>query len=325
MSILNIRKAQRAGARLLIGIAGISGSGKTYSALQLAWGLAGGDANKVGLLDTENRRGSLYADILKRRDGSIDQFLIGDLDAPFSPQRYIDAILEFQAAGVEVLVIDSVSHEWNGLGGVLDIVDKHEKAIHGWKKGKPEHKRFMNTMLQCDMHIIVCIRATNKVNWKDPKNPEKLGILPVQQEEFMFEMTASMMMWSGGKEREVMKCPADLVPIFGEPGTWAEGYLTAKHGLELRKWVDGGVTLDPKLENARNTLRTTAEQGVSALQQAWKGLPAAVRKDMGGAIPEDILAAAHGFDEQRVMGREDAAAVDELNEELLGNTAQAEQ
>lgn len=318
MSVLNIRKAQRAGARLVIGISGISGSGKTYTALQLAWGLAGGDANKVGLLDTENRRGSLYADILKGTDGTVHQFLIGDLDAPFSPQRYIDAILEFQAAGVEVLVIDSVSHEWNGLGGVLSMVSKYEKSVTAWKNVKPEHQRFMNTMLQSDMHIIVCIRATNKVDWKDPKNPKTLGIMPVQQEEFMFEMTASMMMWDGGKSREVMKCPADLVPIFGEAGAVAEGYLTARNGYALRQWVDGGVSLNPKLENARNTLRTTAEQGVEALQAAWKALPAGIRKELGGAIPEEILAAAQGFDDQRVLGHEDQAAVDELNNAVLG-------
>lgn len=315
MGVLNIRKAQRAGARLVIGIAGISGSGKTYSALQLAWGLANGDANKVGLLDTENRRGSLYADILKGRDGSVHQFLIGDLDAPFSPQRYIDAILEFQAAGVEVLVIDSVSHEWAGLGGVLSMASKYEKSVTAWKNVKPEHQRFMNTMLQSDMHIIVCIRATNKVDWKDPKNPKTLGIMPVQQEEFMFEMTASLMMWNGGKSREVMKCPADLVPIFGEAGGVHDGYLTAKNGLDLRRWVDGGVSLDPKLENARNTLRTMAEQGVVALQEAWQALPAAVRKDLGGNIPQDILAAAQGFDDQRSIGGD--ADLDDLNKEIM--------
>lgn len=318
MSVLNIRKAQRAGARLVIGISGVSGSGKTYTALQLAWGLAGGKADKVGLLDTENRRGSLYADILKGKDGDIHQFLIGDLDAPFSPQRYIDAILEFQAAGVEVLVIDSVSHEWNGLGGVLSMVAKYDKSITAWKHAKPEHQRFMNTMLQSDMHIIVCIRATNKVDWKDPKNPKQLGIMPVQQEEFMFEMTASMMMWDGGRSRDVMKCPADLVPIFGEVGTMSEGYLTARHGLMLREWVDGGVTLDPKLENIRNTLRTISQQGVAALRDTWASLPAATRKAMGGEIPAEILAAAQAFDDQRALGREDEANVEELNNQVLG-------
>lgn len=321
MGILKIRKAKRAGARLVVGIAGVSGSGKTFTALQLAWGLAGGDASKVGLLDTENRRGSLYADILKDRKGAVHEFLIGDLDAPFSPQRYIDAIMEFQAAGVEVLVIDSVSHEWNGLGGCLDIANSHTKSIHGWKAAKPEHKRFMNVMLQSDMHIIVCIRAAQKTDWKDPKNPQSLGIMPIQQEEFMFEMTASMMMWNGGKSREIMKCPAELVPIFGEPGTMPDGYLTAKNGLALRKWVDGGTPVDQGAEHARNTLRTVAEQGVEALQSAWKKLGKAGQDALGGTIPDDILAAAQAFDGQRRASNDNQQA-DDLNQQLLGDGAQ---
>lgn len=324
MSVINIRKAQRAGARLVIGIAGISGSGKTYSALQLAWGLAGGDASKVGLLDTENRRGSLYADILKDKNGKVHQFMVGDLDAPFSPQRYIDAILEFQAAGVEVLVIDSVSHEWNGLGGVLSIADSQPKSITGWKVAKPQHQRFMNTMLQSDLHIIVCIRATNKTDWKDPKNPKPLGIMPIQQDEFMFEMTASMMMWDGGKTREVMKCPADLVPIFGQAGEVHDGYLTARNGLSLRQWVDGGVSLDPRIENARNTLRTTAEQGVAALNQSWAKLPADVRESLGGSIPHEIMAAAVSFDDQRKLAAGHDSEIDDLNAQILGSEASSE-
>lgn len=324
MSTITIHKAERAGARLVLGIAGISGSGKTFTALQLAWGLANGDASKVGLLDTENRRGSLYADILKGKDGKINQFLIGDLDAPFSPQRYIDAILEFQAAGVDVLVIDSVSHEWNGLGGVLSMVAKYDKPVTAWKNAKPEHQRFMQTMLQSNMHIIVCIRATNKVDWKDPKNPKQLGIMPVQQEEFMFEMTASMMMWAGGKSREVMKCPADLVPIFGEPGASHDGYLTARNGLALRQWVDGGVQLDPAVEHARNTLRTITEQGMAALEAAWKKQPKDMRDKLGDAFLDEMKRAADGFDKQRGMGiAGDSQALDDLNDSVLGNTAQA--
>jgi len=318
MGILNIRQAQRAGARLVVGIAGISGSGKTYSALQLAWGLAGGDASKVGLLDTENRRGSLYADILRGKDGKVHPFLIGDLDAPFSPQRYIDAIKEFQAAGVEVLVIDSVSHEWNGLGGCLDIANTQQKAIHGWRDAKPEHKRFVNVMLQSDMHIIACIRASQKTDWKDPKNPRSLGIMPVQQEEFMFEMTASMMMMDGGRSRDVLKCPADLVEIFGQPGEYSEGYLTAKHGMALRKWVDTGAQVDPRIEHARNTLRTASEQGAAELQKVWRGLPKESRDLLGGECPQDIKAAAEAFDKQRQAKELGGADVAEMNAKILG-------
>lgn len=318
MGILNIREAERAGARLVVGIAGISGSGKTFTALQLAWGLAGGDASKVGLLDTENRRGSLYADILKGKGGKVHKFLIGDLDAPFSPQRYIEAILEFQAAGVEVLVIDSVSHEWNGLGGYLDIKDS---TPGGSMKTKPLHKKFVNVLLQSNMHIIACIRASNKMDWTDKKNPRSLGVMPVQQDEFMFEMTASMMMWGGGKSREVMKCPAELVPIFGEAGTMVEGYLTASNGLALRKWVDGGVQLDAQAESARNTLRTIAEQGVKSLNEAWVKLPACVRKGLGGECPQEIMASAQGFDAQRAAANDNQQASD-LNAALgVGNAS----
>lgn len=318
MSVIQIRKAERAGARLVIALAGISGSGKTFSALQLAYGLANGDASKVGLLDTENRRGSLYANSIKNKAGEVQRFLIGDLYAPFSPQRYIDALSEFQAAGVEVLVIDSVSHEWNGLGGVLDIVDGFEKSITGWKKGKPEHKRFVNHLLQCDMHIIVCVRASNKTDWKDPKNPKSLGIIPVQQEEFMFEMTASMMMWDGGKQRDVMKCPDELAEIFGPVGEAAKGYLTPKHGLQLRRWVDGGTKLDGGIENARNTLRTITEQGVDAVRKAWDAQPEDVRKGLGAAFMQELLEAAETFDEQRKSVREDNSRIDDLNSSVLG-------
>lgn len=328
MSVIQIREAQRAGARLVVGIAGISGSGKTYSALQLAYGLANGNAKKVGLLDTENRRGSLYADVLKNKNGDIQRFMIADLAAPFSPQRYIDSILAFQAAGVEVLVIDSVSHEWNGLGGVLDIVDGYEKSITGWKKAKPEHKRFMNVLLQSDMHIVVCIRASNKTDWKDPKNPKSLGIMPVQQEEFMFEMTASMMMWNGGKERDVTKCPEELVHIFGRNGESTQGYLTPRHGLMLRQWVDGGAQLDPAVEHARNTLKSITEQGIQATEKAWKETPKKIRDVLGEAFRAEIAASAQGFDDARAAaaagnGGADSAAVDDLNSQLLGNGAQA--
>lgn len=315
MSVFQIREAQRQGARIVLGISGISGSGKTYTALQLAWGLANGDARKVGFLDTENRRGSLYADILKRRDGTSDRFLIGDLDAPFSPERYVEGILEFQKAGVEVLVIDSVSHEWNGLGGVLETVDAATKSIHGWKAATPAHRRFMNVMLQSDMHIIACVRASQKTDWKDPKNPKPLGLMPVQRDDFMFEMTASMMMWDGGRSRDVMKCPEDLVPILGNVGR-NDGFLTAKQGLAIRKWVDGGATLDAKAEHARNTLRSVAERGVDAVNAAWKGLGDDACKALGNKIPEEVLKSAQAFDRAREVKESGGEEIADLNAQL---------
>lgn len=291
MSVLQIREAKREGARLVIGIAGVSGSGKTYTALQLAYGLANGNGKKVGFLDTENRRGSLYADSLPQT------FLIGDLYAPFSPQRYIDAILEFQQAGVEVLVIDSVTHEWEGVGGCEELASA--TRFPDWKRAKAEHKRFMNVMLQSNMHIVACIRAREKVDFSDPKNPRPLGVQPIQEKNFMFEMTASVLMHDMGQRQTVLKCPSELTSILGR----GAGYMTADDGKALRQWVDGATAFDPTVEQYRNSLRTVTESGLESLKKAWLDAPAKVRKSLGHSFLETLKTAATSYDEQRNVGK----------------------
>lgn len=307
MSVINIRKAKREGARMVIALAGISGCGKTYTALQMAFGMTGGDSSKIGLLDTENKRGSLYADTVKNKEGEVQEFFIGDLDAPFSPQRYTDAVKQFQDAGIEVLIIDSISHEWEGTGGCEEIAKTdpatgQDRRVPQWNKAKYEHKRFMNAMLQSDMHIIVCVRAREKVelvkvNGKTEYN--SLGVLPIQEKNFMFEMTASLMLWNNGQQRQVMKCPKDLEPIFGECSQkFHEGYLGAKQGYELRQWINGANKIDREIESARNILRSHAEQGVRALQKAWSELAPTAREKLG-KVPDDIQSSARAFDEAK--------------------------
>lgn len=314
MSVIQIRKAQREGARLVIGIAGISGEGKTYTAIQLAYGLANYHAEKVGFLDTENRRGSLYANILQdATPPTHEPFLIGDLYAPFSPQRYIDAIMEFQKAGVEVLVIDSVTHEWEGQGGCEEIAATSNGAMADWKKAKAEHKRFMNAMLQCNMHIIVCIRSREKMDFSNPRAPKKLGTQPVQEKNFMFEMTASMQMWNKGKTQEVLKCPAELLPILGRN----DGYLSAQDGKDLRDWVDGAKQLDPEVERYRNGLQTVTERGMGALADAWSKTPAHVQKALGNAFKDQLKASAMAFDAARAAGTDEGlAGIEDLNDAI---------
>lgn len=322
MSTINIRKAKREGARIVLALAGISGGGKTYTALQVAYGLTGGDASKIGLLDTENRRGSLYADTIKNSEGQVQEFWIGDLDAPFSPQRYINAIHEFQAAGIEVLVVDSITHEWEGTGGceeiaTIDPVTGNTRKQAAWNKAKAEHKRFMNALLQSDMHVIVCVRAREKVemfkNAQGKTEYRALGVLPVQEKNFMFEMTASMMLWDSGRQRQVMKAPKELEAIFGECGPdFHAGYLGPKHGFTMRKWIMGGGQVDQEVEKARNVLRSYAEQGMKALEKAWSELPESARKKLG-KCPDDIKSAAQAFDNAK---RTDAS---DINEAIAGN------
>lgn len=318
MSVIKIRKAKREGARLVVGISGISGSGKTRSAIELAYGLANYNPEKIGFLDTENKRGSLYAEVLRehKTHPTEVEFYIGDLEPPFTPQRYADAILEFQKAGVEVLVIDSVSHEYEGTGGVLEM--REPLPGQSGKRdniAKAEHKKFMNVMLQSNMHVIACVRAREKVELKKEGGKTvyiPMGVQPICEKNFMFEMTASLMMWDEGKNQQVLKCPGELRQILGRE----QGYLTSEDGKALRDWVDGAKQLDPSVEAARNMLRTTTERGMAALVEAWTKLSPKIKKAIDPkGCPDEFKAAAQAFDEQRSQTG-NADGVDELNNEL---------
>jgi len=315
MTVIQIREAQREGARLVIGLQGISGSGKTYTALQLAYGLANYQGKKVGFLDTENRRGSLYADILTNpKTGQVDRFMIGDLTPPFSPQRYIEAIAAFEDAGVDVLVIDSVSHEWAGQGGCYDIAKNTSKRIDDWLTAKNEHKRFMSAMLQSSMHVIACIREAPKTDFKDPKNPRALGLMPIQESQFVFELTASLQMWNCGQAQAVLKCPDELVPILGRQN----GYITAADGKALRDWVDGGQQVDPMILKYRDRLQAICEQGEQAVRDAWNDkTPEKIRKALGDAFRDQLVASAKEFDAQRKRANGDDGSLDDLNRQIF--------
>jgi hypothetical protein len=296
MSFLKIENASREGAKTVTAFAGVSGSGKTYSAILYGYGLAKRQAGKLGFLDTENRRGRLYADILPGKA----QFLIADMAAPFSPSRYAEAIKQFEAAGVEVLVIDSVTHEWEGIGGCDDIAnDGVAPGKPGrWNKAKREHKKFMDTMLQSSMHIIVCVRAREKTKIDRDASGKTvfipLGIQPVQEKNFMFEMTASLMMDDQGSRQETMKCPAALQSYLGR----GKGYIGIEDGEKVRAWIDGGTPVDKGLERIRATLANTCEQGMKALEAAWKALTADQRKALGAELPA-LKASADAYDTQR--------------------------
>jgi hypothetical protein len=320
MSVIAIRPAERAGARLVIGIAGISGSGKTRTAIEFAYGLANYDASKVGFLDTENRRGSLYADVLKSHATHPTDvpFWIGDLEPPFTPERYSEAIRAFQDHGVEVLVLDSVSHEYEGTGGVLEIREP-APGTRGKRDNvaKERHKKFMNVLLQSNMHVIPCIRAREKVII-EKKGGETVyipqGVQPIQEKNFMFELTASLMMWNEGKSQEVIKCPGELRAMLGR----CEGYITSADGKAVRDWVDGGGKLDAEVEQARNTLRTTTEGGVEAYRQAWNKTSKRVRDALTADGTHEILKrAAQDYDNRRTESKAGGAALAGLNASVL--------
>jgi hypothetical protein len=143
-------------------------------------------------------------------------------------------------------------------------------------------------------------------------------VLPVCEKNFLFELTASLLMWDEGKSQDVMKCPADLRDILGR----GQGYLTPKDGLALRKWVEGGVQLNAGVEHARNTLRTVTEQGVDAVRKAWDATNEEHRKALGAAYLQELLESAEAFDESRALAASgDGAQLEDLNSQVLGEKA----
>jgi hypothetical protein len=180
--------AKREQVSLLIALAGASGSGKTYSALRLAKGMA--PTGKIAFIDTEARRGLHYAEEF--------EFVHADMRPPFRPAAFIEGIQAAEKTGAEVILIDSFSMEYDGQGGIMDWADELEqsgtKSPGNWKVPKGAHKKLMNSLLQCRASIIFCLRADEKIriareNGKTVVEP--LGWMPICEKRFMFEMTAS--------------------------------------------------------------------------------------------------------------------------------------
>jgi hypothetical protein len=196
------RPAIREKVPLLIGVAGGTGSGKTYSALRIAKGIVGD--KRFCVIDTEAGRGKHYA----------DQFTFdhGDFSPPFTPERYTEAIVAADKAGYPVIIVDSMSHVWAGDGGCLDMQEDEHQRMGGrdavkmasWIKPKTEHKHMVAKLLQIRAHLILCFRAEPKVEMKkiDGKTvvvaKEGLtgadGWFPICEKSLPFELTVSLLL-----------------------------------------------------------------------------------------------------------------------------------
>lgn len=224
---------------MLVGLYSESGCGKTYSALLLARGLAG-PKGVITMIDTESGRGSLYAD-----DSAIGGYQVLELDQPFSPERYIEAIDAAESAGATVIIIDSMSHEWEGIGGVTDMAAKSEQSsgrpgLHNWNKPKMEHAKMLGRILRTKAHVICCIRAKYKTRQK--KDNGKTVIVkdevtsPIQAEDFIFEMIAHAEIIPNHCA-VITKSHGDLLNLLPKSG---EEPFTVQHGANLAKWCLGG-------------------------------------------------------------------------------------
>lgn len=254
---MEIKKAKRQAVPMLISIASPSGYGKTYSALIMAAGLAG-EKGKVGFIDTEKGRGSMYADDADLLNHLPQGYDVLELEEPFTPEKYIEAIRALKS--YDVIIIDSGTHEWEGSGGCQDIAENNKlRGMPNWAKAKMEHKRFMNFLTQSSQHIIVCLRAREKTK------PEKIngkvemiecGMQPICEKNFMFEMTLSMMLAENHKPI-LTKCPKPLKSLFEGEQT----IITKGLGEKLKIWSEGGEAIDKELRALKVMIKNKAMLG----------------------------------------------------------------
>lgn len=263
-------EAKRQALPVLIALVGESSSGKTYSALLLAKGLVGHkEGAKIGMIDTEKGRGSMYAN-----EPDMPKYFAEELHAPFSADRYVEMLHKARDADVDCLIIDSATHEWSGIGGCLDQVDKtvaqggeKMKAI-AWAKAKPRHQRFVDTLTQMPFHIIVCLRGAHKLERRVEGGKTEMAmsedVKPVQQKDFIFDMT----FWGIIDPDHVctwQKAPGAIIDKL------PPAMITAADGVTIAEWVEGGDDLDKRFRMHLGEMRSLANlKGRSALQAYYK-------------------------------------------------------
>lgn len=271
------KKAERKQARLRLALAGPSGSGKTYSALQMAKGLGG----RIAVIDTEHGSASLYADAA--------DFDVMELHAPYSPERYIEAIQAAEKAGYDVLIIDSYSHEWTGPGGCLEINDETARAKYkgntwsAWNETTPRHRRLTDKILTSPMHIICTMRSKTETVQGEGKKIIKLGLKSEQRDGTDYEFTVVLDITHDGHMAVASK---DRTKLFTQPEL-----ITPATGQKLLDWLNCGTNQRERAESMMVDFIATLEQAASledlksAFGAAWREL--ATEPDLQAQVKAD--------------------------------------
>ena len=282
---MELKTATRKKVKLKLNISAPSGAGKTMGALLMAKGLVG-EWPKIAVIDTENRSASLYS--------HLGDFLTIDLSAPYSPERYIEAIDMCLKNGIECIIIDSSSHEWSGAGGCLEM---NEKTAHArfkgntwsaWSDTTPRHDAFVNKMLQSDCHIITCTRSKMETVMGDDKKVKKLGMKDIQRDNWEYELTVSL---SIDRDTHMAIASKDRTNVFEKKDPFV---ITEETGKLIKAWCDTGIKeviapapvrevktngkqpiADTSIANAKTELNLATS--FSELKAEWVKLPKEVK------------------------------------------------
>ena len=308
----SFRPAIRENVPLLIGLAGGTGSGKTYSAMALAKGMAG--AKTFALIDTEAGRAKHYADQFK--------FDHGDLKPPFRPDAYIEAIEAADKAHYPVIIVDSMTHVWSGDGGVLDWQEdeldrmagddwKKREAVKmaAWIKPKMGHKAMVAKLLQIRAHLILCFRAEEKIEMVRVDGKMQIvpkvtrtgldGWVPVCEKNLPFELTASFLLTADAPGfPKPIKLEQQLRPFFP-----LDQPITSKAGEQLAAWALGGKATESAPEAQEPPMGVWAAFWAKCSELGWNEAEVKALADM----PPDIFSTQTREELQALLRRIKAA------------------
>lgn len=255
---MQLQKANRHQVKLRLGISGASGFGKTTSALLLAYGITE-DWSKIAVIDTENNSASLYA--------HLGDFNTINLNEPYNPERYIQAIKICEEANIEVVIIDSITHEWSGKNGCLQLHEQLGGRFQDWAKITPRHNAFIDAILQSKCHVITTARR--KIDYSLDKgnngrtNVVKHGTKEITREGFEYELTVNFELIN---DKHLAKASKDRTGLFmNKP----EFVITKGTGKKLMQWCNQGLSIEEaKIEIAK----CTTVEGLRHLYQKYSGL-----------------------------------------------------
>ena len=226
---MHLQKASRKKAKIKMGLQGPSGSGKTMGAVLTAFGICG-DWSKVAIVDTENHSADLYA--------HLGTYNVLSLSAPFTPEKYIQAIEVCEKAGMEVIIIDSVTHEWENLLEYHSSLQGN--SFTNWNKITPRHNYFVQKILQSPCHIITTVRTKQDYVLQEKNGkmiPEKVGLKSVQRDGLDYEMT---LVFDLDMKNHATTSKDRTGLFFGKP----EQKLSLETGKLIREWCNTGVDLN---------------------------------------------------------------------------------
>lgn len=232
---MQLQKATRKKVKMRIGLSGVSGSGKTYSALLIAHGITD-DWGKIAVIDSENGSASLYS--------NIGEFNTVQIYAPYTPEKYIQAIKVCEDAGMELIIIDSITHEWDGAGGCLDIVEELTKkdikhnSYAQWRFVTPRHQAFIDAILQSKCHVITTVRR--KQDYEMSKNSDgkiyvtKAGLKEITRDGFEYELTVNLEL----DQLHNATSSKDRTGLFSDKPSFI---ITEQTGKLIKDWCECGI------------------------------------------------------------------------------------